>query len=683
MGAAFAYSQGATGAGVTVAVVDTGIVLDHPEFEGRLAAGVDVAGDRGVNDTGDGHGTGVAGVIAANKDDFAMHGVAFESTILPIRADSPGTCEADGGDSCSFADVNVARAIDEAVARGARVINLSLGRDAELGDDSTLTFRAMRRAAEAGVFLVVAAGNKDDDEDEPDPNPGFPANFVNDLDAGGFAVAVGAVDQSKVIASFSNRAEGAENFFLVAPGVRIVSPGEDDEDGDPQYFSWNGTSFAAPHVAGALALLIQAFPNLTGNEALSILFDTAEDLGEPGPDSIYGVGLVDLEAAFNPVGSSSIQMGGSKGEAVTVAALTAAPSGAAGDWLWTSGLLDGAVMRDGYRRPFAVNPEAPRAAVSSGLAAMEAAAEGALSRTSRTLAGPAEINLRYSEPQLHALKNLPAETYGDTPDMRFAFTSGGLSLAAGRGFAADAPVDGAGAGALSPALFSGAVAGLSNRRDWASLSYRFGDVSVGFRAAGAGGDAFSAASAVYHAGAHSFGVETGAGREAERTLGGLFAARFEAEDQANSSFAAALWSGPLPAGWRGAARFEHARTDIALPGFVALERGVEASAWSLGAERALAGGVFGLTLSQPLRVERGAISVRVPVSVDGEDRLGYEIRNAALSPSGRELALEAGWRVALNERTAANIAARFTREPGHVAGAKDEGLIWMGLRTTW
>lgn len=314
---------------------------------------------------------------------------------------------------------------------------------------------------------------------------------------------------------------------------------------------------------------------------------------------------------------------------------------------------------------------------------METAAQSALARTSRTLAGPAEINLRDSEPQLHALKNLPAETYRDAPDMRFAFTSGGLSLSAGRGFAVKPPIESAGSGPLSPALFSGAVAGLTRQRDWAALEYRMGDVSVGLRSSGAGGDAFSAASVIYHAGAHAFGVEAGSGQEAGRTLGGAFAARFGHEDSARSDFTAALWSGPLPAGWRGAARLEHARTTAHLPGFVSLDERVAASAWSLGAERALAGGAIGLSLSQPLRVEAGSISTRIPVSVDGQDRLGYEIRSASLQPSGREVSLEAGWRVALDERTAANIAARFTRDPGHAAEAEDEGLIWMGLRTTW
>lgn len=594
------------------------------------------------------------------------------------------SCESDGGEGCTFSDRNVAAAIDAAVARDARVINLSLGRDADLTDDATLTFAAMRRAAQAGVFLVVASGNTDEDETEPDPNPGFPANFVNDLSAGGFAVAVGAIDHRTLqIASFSNRAEGAENFFLVAPGVRVASPSEDDENSDPQYALWSGTSFAAPQVAGALALLIQAFPDLAGSEALDILFDTAMDLGEPGPDAIYGVGLVDLEAAFQPVGASSVQMGGREGEAIDIAALTLPATGASGDWMWNSGLLSGAMMKDAYRRTFRIDPAAPVTAETAGLRAMETAAESALARTSRTVVGPAEVNLRYAEPQLHALRNLPAETYGDTPDVRFAFKSGGLSIAAGRGFAADAPVDGAGESVLSPALFSGAVAGLVSQRDWASLGYRIGDVSVGVRASGANEDAFSAASALYHFGDHAIGVEAGSGREAGRTLGGLLGARFGVEDRADSTFTAALWSGPLPAGWRGAARFEYAAADIALPGFVAMGEDARASAWSVGAERGLAGGVFGLTLSQPLRVETGSITTRVPVSVDEDNRLGYEIRSASLSPSGREVSLEAGWRVAVNERTAANIAARFTRDPGHVAGADDEGLVWMGLRTTW
>jgi hypothetical protein len=682
LNAAFAYGQGATGEGIVVAVVDTGINATHPELIGKVTTtSIDIAGDRGFDDT-DGHGTGVAGVIAANRDGQAMHGIAFESQIMAIRADTPGTCESDGGESCTFSDVNTARSIDHAVENGAQVINLSLGRDAELGDEATLTFAAMARAADAGVLLVVSSGNQDEEEDAPDPSPGFPASFASNPDADGFVVAVGSVDFNGVISSFSSRAQGAENVFLVAPGERILTPFTDDENGDTQYVLFSGTSFAAPYVAGALALLLDAFPNLDGDDALSILFDTATDLGDPGPDSTYGVGLVNLEAAFQRVGTSTVQMG-SRAEPVPVDVILSRPTGPFGDWIWRSDLLDGAILRDGYERAFTFTPEAHRGESDGGLDAMRGAAASGLARTARVQAGPARIDMRLTPDQPHALSNLPEEVYRSEPDMSFSFTDGGLTVEAGRGFTSPAPTARAGASVLSETAFSGAVAGFAAQREWGAMRYETGPMAVQLRFSGDGGRSFQAAAVTYTLGGQTLGFELGAGAEDDRTMGGLLAYRFGARDAADSRFAAAVWSGRLPFGWRGAARYEQVAADMAVPASMRLTEAVRATAWSVGAERAVAGGAFGLTLSQPLRVDAGSVSMVAPVSLDADHRTVFERREASLTPSGRELSLEAGWRVALDERTSARIASRFTDAPGHILKADDEALLWAGVRTTW
>jgi hypothetical protein len=681
--ASAAYAAGATGDGILVAVVDTGINADHPEFTGQIAAQLDVAdATRGGGDT-DGHGTGVAGVIAANKDDRLMHGVAFNAQIISIRADTVDSCESDGGEGCTFSDSNTARAIDAAINNGAQIVNLSLGRDPGVGDGTSLTFAAMQRAVNAGLLIVVAAGNQDEEEDAPDPSPGFPGTFASDPRAGGLVVTVGSVDLDGTISDFSNRAEGFEDFYLVAPGRRILAPFIDDDDGDAQYALFSGTSFAAPHVAGALALLLDGFPTLTGAEALQILFDTAVDLGAPGRDATYGAGLIDLEAAFQPVGTSSVQVAGAQTETV-IPVMFAAPSGASGDWIWQSGVFEGALLRDQYDRGFTFDPARPDAAgTSPGLLAMEAAAERGLARQVRTLAGPAEVNLRINPDRPHALTNMPEEVYRDAPDMSFAFRSGGLTIEAGRGFAAPAPMPAAGVSVLSQTLFGGAVAGLSAQREWAAVRFDHGALSFQMRASGSGEDAFQAAGASWSQWGQTLGFELGAGREEDRALGGLMAARFGEDDASQSRFMAALWSGDLPLGWRGAARFEQARVDFDLPQYLRLEDTVQASAWSVGVDRAAPGGRFGLTLSQPLRVEQGALSASVPVGIDEFNRSIFERRVASLAPSGREMSLEAAWHVSVNERTSASFAARFTDAPGHIRKADDEGLVWAGLRTTW
>jgi len=681
--ASSAYAEGATGEGIVVAVVDTGVDLDHPELVGNISAlSTDITNaDRTAEDP-DGHGTGVAGVIAGRKDDLNFHGVAFEASVMAIRADSPDSCEVDGGDGCLFTDLDTANAIDYARENGAQVINLSLGRATNLADGSTLTFAALRRATAAGVLIVVSAGNQDADQDEPSPSPEFPANFVNDALARGLAVAVGSVDENNVISDFSARAQGAEGAYLVAPGERIVST-----FADGQYALWGGTSFAAPHVAGALALLLDAFPDLSGAEALELLITTAADLGDPGPDPIYGSGLVDLAAAFAPAGTTTLDIGGVG--PVVLGTTLAAPSGAAGDWVWNSGLLDGAIMRDAYGRAYRFDTGEAGDAPDSALSALQAAAESGLRRTTVTQAGPAAVSLRQGQARFHALSNLPQEAYAPDTDVSFSLQVDNTLIEAGRGFSAPPALPGAGVSVLAETGFSGALVNLAADRDWASVRWEGERLSFGVRTSGSDENAFSAASAVMSFGEQRLGVEVGAAQESGTVLGGALAERFGREDAADSRFAALVWNGPIDTGlfgaWRAAARFEAVAADAALPQHLAPNGAITASAWSLGADRPVRfgarGGVFGLTLSQPLRVEDGAVTASIPVAaLEGGETL-FERRTASLVPSGREISLEAAWRTQLRERVDLSVAARFTRDPGHVASADDEGLIWAGLRT--
>jgi subtilisin family serine protease len=657
--------------------------LTHSQLEDNIVGNIDSTGDGRTGDDVDGHGTAVAGVIAAIKDDFAVHGIAYEAGIYSVRADTPGTCEADGGDGCTFNDGNLATAIDDAVAAGASVINMSLGADATSSDIFSPVAAAMRRAAAAGVVIVTSAGNRDEDADSPEPNPGFPGSLAAEAGIAGFVVSVGATGQDGLITDFSYGAEGLEEYFLVAPGEDIITTYVDDDEGEEQYVRVAGTSFSAPYVAGSLALLLDAFPELTGDEALQVLFDTATDLGDPGPDAIYGMGLVDLEAAFNPVGTSSVEIGGIiNAYSFESTALTSAPTGASGDWVFESGLLSGAVLRDSYDRPFQIDPERPAADISA-LNTLEGAANNALLQTRSSTYGATNVTMRISEPRLHALTNLPIETYGETTQLKYAAQNGRLRVEAGQGFSPRGPIDAVGTSVLSTSLFSGAVAGLTDQSDWTSMSYDAGSVSFGFRASGNDQSGFTAASALFHSGQQSFGFEMGAGEEHQSALGALIAARFGEQDSAQTNFTAALWSGPLPKGWVGAARFEYAHADIALPGVLNQISDTTASAWSMGIERTFAEGQLGFTLSQPLRVESGAVSALVAVDLDEDRNSIFERRTASLTPSGRELSFETGWSRSLNQTTQINLAARLTHEAGHIDDTPMTALAWAGIRTTW
>jgi len=273
-----AWARGYTGQGVTVAVIDSGVDISHQDLSnniwgntGEIAGnGIDDDGNGytddvygwnfgigqnnnnvlpGTSSSGQGHGTHVAGTIAAANNGIGMTGVAYNSRIMAIRmgdVDSQGRFT-NGG--------NLAQAIRYAVDNGARVINMSLG-----WSDSTALRDALAYAASRNVITVSAAGNSSLS------SPGTPAYYATQ-----YGLSVGAVDSSRTIASFSNRA-GTDSSMqhVMAPGVNVYStvPGNG-------YASYSGTSMAAPHVAGVVALMLGANPNLTHAQVRSILTSSA------------------------------------------------------------------------------------------------------------------------------------------------------------------------------------------------------------------------------------------------------------------------------------------------------------------------------------------------------------------------------------------------------------------------
>ncbi len=340
-----AYDQGATGAGVIVAIIDSGIDLNNPEFQNRIhpqSADLVIAGVVQATDVRaiptlqdeDDHGTPVASIIGAERNGIGVHGVAPEAQLLIFR-----------GDDDSVADpIIFGEAIDEASHRaatiGAGVFNLSLGTD-EAG--ARAEFAALFTfTRDNDIVSVVAAGN--DGDADPD------GSALGALDVVGASATIisGAVRADNTLAGFSDMAGIAADIYLVAPGTLIQTVGITTSPGQAKSFS--GTSASTPHISGAAALVRQLWPALTASEVVTILLDTATDLGAPGTDPVFGRGLLNVGAAVAPVGAVTVTSVAGSVAAVTGASAQMSP-------VFGNGLaaIGDIVVQDKYNRDFRVS----------------------------------------------------------------------------------------------------------------------------------------------------------------------------------------------------------------------------------------------------------------------------------------------------------------------------------------
>ena len=265
---------GVTGDGTTIAVIDTGIDLDHPEFSGRIVGGYDFVDGDSIADDGNGHGTHVAGTIAAANDGNGITGVAYDADIMPLRV-----LNNDGYGWTS----DIISAVRWAADNGADVINLSLG-----GEGYSLAMAdAISYASSRGSVVVMAAGNFGGS------SPDYPAaHAIN------HGIAVGAVDRNRSLAGFSNRAGATELDYVTAPGVNVYSavPGGG-------YASFNGTSMAAPHVAGVAGLLKSHDRNLSASTIEDLLTGSASNTSSrrnvPPSDDLRTQDVITLQTLNN------------------------------------------------------------------------------------------------------------------------------------------------------------------------------------------------------------------------------------------------------------------------------------------------------------------------------------------------------------------------------------------------
>jgi type VII secretion-associated serine protease mycosin len=262
------------GQGVTVAVIDTGVDLDHPDLQGNLVAGQTFVSGTTSPDDDHGHGTHVAGIVGGVGNNGGIIGVAPRASVLPVKViDSQG----------NGAFFDIANGIRWAADNGAQVINLSLG---SVSYSSTLV-DAVDYAYGQGVLVIAAAGNCGDsfyflNGCTSQDQPLYPAALVN-------VVAVASTDANNNQSSFSNQGTYVE---LAAPGSSVYSSYLAG-----QYATISGTSQAAPHVAGLAALIWSQDRGLTHENVRTQMRSTATDLGAGGWDPLFGYGLIDAGSA--------------------------------------------------------------------------------------------------------------------------------------------------------------------------------------------------------------------------------------------------------------------------------------------------------------------------------------------------------------------------------------------------
>ncbi|ENN8396049.1 S8 family serine peptidase, partial [Serratia marcescens] len=352
-----AYAAGYTGKGIKLGIFDQPVYAKHPEFSGPdKVINLVTEGTREYTDPyipvkkGDGfrydgtpstdssgklgsHGTHVGGIAAGSRDGGAMHGVAFNAQIISAENGDPGPEDGIvlGNDGAVYQ-----AGWNNLVASGARIINNSWGigitekfdkggydpayphftvNDAQkqfdqikqiLGTKPGGAYQGAIDAARSGVVTIFAAGN-DYNLNNPDAMAGL-AYFVPDIAPNWLSVAslqdpTNSGDYS--ISTFSSRCGYTASFCVSAPGTRVYSSviaGTGVDDLTTGYANKSGTSMAAPHVAGSVAVLMERFPYLNGAQVADVLKTTATDMGAPGIDALYGWGMINLGKAINGPG---------------------------------------------------------------------------------------------------------------------------------------------------------------------------------------------------------------------------------------------------------------------------------------------------------------------------------------------------------------------------------------------
>jgi len=333
--ASSAYARGATGRGSIIGIMDSGVDTSHQELNSYnkiLSDSYLVYQNRSPNTEEKRHGSHVAGIALGERDGTGIHGVAFDAQLffisieLGTAGDTYEPATIDSTVDYTGIDNSWSQLEAEFVDKNVTVVNGSFGYQGNINDYTEENLRASfpktiavfaqtEKADQDKTIFVWAAGNgggyADQGVDYSSPEVfGGLAYLLPELREN--TAAVVSVDEDGSISSFSNRCGVAKDYCLAAPGRSILSVYAQDTPVTDSYGRASGTSMAAPHVSGGIALLADYFEGQLGNtEILQRLFSTANKSGIYSDSEIYGQGLMDLDAATKPVGTAMIATAGS------------------------------------------------------------------------------------------------------------------------------------------------------------------------------------------------------------------------------------------------------------------------------------------------------------------------------------------------------------------------------------
>jgi hypothetical protein len=694
IGALAPWGAGVTGAGVTVAVIDSGIRSSHVDFAGRIAPGaIDIVnGDSDPqDDTTTSHGTHVAGIIAANRNDIGTVGVAYNAMILPIKV-------TDSTQHGRFGDI--AAGINYAAASSARVINMSIVERAD-----PVVEQALLHAAAADKVITMPAGNYGRGA------PEYFAAYASELS--GHAIIVGAINPDGSLASFSNQGGSWANYYMVAPGVSINAP---TNKCDTCYgVLQDGTSWASPHVAGAAALLMSAFPNLTATQVVSILLSTATDLGEPGIDPVYGHGLLNVERAIAPAGELSSPTGsdsGGGGGSASLGVAALALGAAAGYALIQKQTpAEKTLVLDKYDRGYVVDltkAMVVRDDVPDMSSLMQALANDT-SVLNVPLPNNQKLTLLYATPDMGLVTARErVDLFNDSEPVSPSWTMslhGGVGARStyevnlnttpsqGLSLLDDGGLQQVGTSFLTEKPLTGSYLGFGSTADSAAFGYRMSDstnLKLGLVSVDDGQD---------H-GLRSNAATVKAGYRAnERTQFSLHLGELDE----NGSLFGGSSGGPLSVDKARttalglSARFQLSR-DVALLGDysegvtrVKDSRNSLIGNFSTLRTRSFGFGLvadslfaandrFGLAVSQPLRVTRGNATLDIPVGIDAAGHISREQDTISLAPPGTESDFEAYYKLALGKHSDLSTYFLYQSEPLNNPELSDQVTVYATYR---